>query len=73
MCSKVDAVTICSQKVFQCVCESVCVLLEEVSQVEESSVMLRVGVQCFPVVALSLLWAACQSAEIVHGAGMTGI
>lgn len=56
-----------------CECERECVLLKEVSQVKESSIMLRVGVQCFPVVALSLLWASCQSAKIVHGAGMAGV
>lgn len=50
-----------------------CVLLEEVSQVEQSSVMLRVDVQCLPVVALSLLWAASQSSQVVHGAGMAGV
>lgn len=51
----------------------VCVLLEEVSQVKQSSVMLRVDVQSFPVVALSLLWAASQRAEIVHGAGVARV
>lgn len=54
-------------------CESVCVLLEEVSQVKQSSVMLRVGVQCFPVVALSLLLVASQSSKIVHGASVSGV
>lgn len=48
-------------------------LLKEVSQVKQSSVVLRVGFQCFPVVHLCLLWAASQSAKIIHGAGMTGV
>lgn len=53
--------------------QRVCVLLEEVSQVKQSSVMLRVDVQSFPVVALSLLWAPSQCAEIVHGAGVARV
>lgn len=54
-------------------CLNVCVLLEEISKVKQSSVMLRVDVQCFPVVVLSLLWAASQGAKIVHGTGMAGV
>ena len=53
--------------------ESEHVLLEEVPQVKQSSVMLRVSGQCLPVVALSLLWVTGQSAQIVHGAGMAGV
>lgn len=49
------------------------ILLEEVSQVEESSVVLRVDVQGLSVVTLGLLWAACQRAEVVHGAGVAGV
>lgn len=47
--------------------------LEKVPQVEESPVMLRVDVQCFPVVALGLLWVTCECSQVVHGAGMTRI
>lgn len=35
--------------------------------------MLRVDVQSFPVVVLSLLRAASQRAEIIHGAGVAGV
>lgn len=64
---------ICSLTALQCLCLNACVLLEEISQVKQSSVMLRVDVQCFPVVVLSFLWALSQSAKIVHGAGMAGV
>lgn len=49
---------------------SACVSLEQVPQVEERSVVLRVNVQGFPVVTLRLLGVSGQSAQVVHGAGV---
>ena len=58
-----------------CVCVHACrvcvyILLEQVSQVEQGSVVLGVGVQGGPVVVLGILWVACQSTQVVHGTGM---
>lgn len=45
-------------------------LLKEVAEVKQGSVMLRVDTQSFSVVAFRLLWALSQRAKVVHGTGM---
>lgn len=35
--------------------------------------MLRVDVQCFPIIVLSLLCGVSQSSKIVHGASMARV
>lgn len=74
MCVCVRAHVVCP-----CMCvhmhAGVCVyiLLEQVSQVEQGSVVLGVGVQGGPVVVLGILWVACQSTQVVHGTGMARV
>lgn len=48
-------------------------VLEQISQVEERSVVLRVDVQSSPVEVLCLLGAVRQRAQVVQGAGVARV